>query len=56
MESQRGHEYANRTIGIIGSSYFYVALPTEYAISLGIGNGDHVRVTQRERRLLVGKA
>jgi hypothetical protein len=56
MESEQDREYAYRTIGIVGSSSFCVVLPKDYAIDLGIGKGDPVRVTRKERMIVIEKA
>jgi phosphate uptake regulator len=42
--------------GLIGESSFSVILPKEYAISLGIGKGDFVKVRQEENRIVIEKA
>jgi hypothetical protein len=56
LESEQDHEYAFRTIGIVGTSSFCVVLPKDYAINLGIGKGDPVRVTREKRRIVIEKA
>jgi bifunctional DNA-binding transcriptional regulator/antitoxin component of YhaV-PrlF toxin-antitoxin module len=42
--------------GLIGETSFSVILPKEYAVKLGIGKGDFVRVKQEENRILIEKA
>lgn len=49
-----GFEY--RTVGIVGSASFCVVLPKQYAISLGIGKGDFVKVHQNGNRIVIEKA
>jgi bifunctional DNA-binding transcriptional regulator/antitoxin component of YhaV-PrlF toxin-antitoxin module len=42
--------------GLIGETSFSVILPKEYAVKLGIGKGDFVKVKQEENRILIEKA
>lgn len=42
--------------GIVGESSFSVILPKSYAISLGIGKGDFVKVYQEDKKIVVEKA
>jgi phosphate uptake regulator len=42
--------------GLIGESSFSIILPKEYALNLGIGKGDFVKVRQEDRRIIIEKA
>jgi hypothetical protein len=42
--------------GIVGEKSFSVVLPKKYAVDLGIGKGDFVKVHQHEGRLVIEKA
>ena len=42
--------------GLIGESSFSIILPKEYALNLGIGKGDFVKVRQEDDRIIVQKA
>lgn len=42
--------------GIVGESSFSVILPKSYAVSLGIGKGDFVKVQQEGKRIVIEKA
>ena len=42
--------------GLIGETSFSVILPKEYAINLGLGKGDFVKVKQEANRLIIEKA
>jgi phosphate uptake regulator len=42
--------------GLIGETSFSIILPKEYALNLGIGKGDFVKVRQEERRIIIEKA
>jgi bifunctional DNA-binding transcriptional regulator/antitoxin component of YhaV-PrlF toxin-antitoxin module len=42
--------------GILGEQSFCVVLPKHYALSLGIGKGDFVKVTQVESKIIIEKA
>jgi antitoxin component of MazEF toxin-antitoxin module len=49
------YEY-RKVQGLIGETSFSVILPKEYAVKLGIGKGDFVKVKQEENRILIEKA
>ncbi|MGC2308627.1 MAG: AbrB/MazE/SpoVT family DNA-binding domain-containing protein [Nitrososphaeraceae archaeon] len=50
-------EYSYRKVqGIVGENSFSIVLPKHYAINLGIGKGDYVKVVQDGKRLLIEKA
>jgi phosphate uptake regulator len=42
--------------GLVGESSFSIILPKIYALRLGIGKGDFVRVKQEEKRITIEKA
>jgi bifunctional DNA-binding transcriptional regulator/antitoxin component of YhaV-PrlF toxin-antitoxin module len=42
--------------GLVGEQSFSVVLPKSYAIHLGIGKGDFVKVRQDENRIIIEKA
>ena len=50
-----GKEY-RKVQGLVGESSFSIVLPKSFAIALGIGKGDFVKVTLGEKQLLVQKA
>jgi bifunctional DNA-binding transcriptional regulator/antitoxin component of YhaV-PrlF toxin-antitoxin module len=45
-----------RVQGIVGESSFSVILPKSYAVSLGIGKGDFVKVYQEDNKIIMEKA
>jgi antitoxin component of MazEF toxin-antitoxin module len=49
------YEY-RKVQGLIGETSFSVILPKEYAVNLGLGKGDFVKVKQEENRLIIEKA
>jgi phosphate uptake regulator len=42
--------------GLVGETSFSIILPKEYALNLGIGKGDFVKVRQEHERIIVEKA
>ncbi|HYA84002.1 MAG TPA: AbrB/MazE/SpoVT family DNA-binding domain-containing protein [Candidatus Bathyarchaeia archaeon] len=42
--------------GFVGEQSFLVVLPKSYAIHLGIGKGDFVKVFQKENKIIIEKA
>jgi bifunctional DNA-binding transcriptional regulator/antitoxin component of YhaV-PrlF toxin-antitoxin module len=42
--------------GLVGEQSFSVVLPKSYAIHLGIGKGDFVKVSQQENKIIIEKA
>jgi bifunctional DNA-binding transcriptional regulator/antitoxin component of YhaV-PrlF toxin-antitoxin module len=42
--------------GVVGEQSFSVVLPKSYAIHLGIGKGDFVKVSQEENKIVIEKA
>jgi phosphate uptake regulator len=41
--------------GLIETS-FSIILPKEYALNIGLGKGDFVKVRQEQNRIIIGKA
>jgi antitoxin component of MazEF toxin-antitoxin module len=56
MNIDQNVEYEYRTIGIIGNSSFCIVLPKKFAINLGVGKGNFVKVRQQENKIIVEKA
>ncbi len=54
MDNTKSKEY-RKIQGIVGEQSFSVVLPKKYAIDLGIGKGDFVRVHQEEGRIIIEK-
>lgn len=49
-------DYEYRKVqGLIGETSFSIILPKAYAINLGIGKGDFVKVRQEEGRIVIEK-
>ena len=42
--------------GLVGEQSFSIVLPKSYAVNLGIGKGDFVKVTQDESKIIIEKA
>ncbi len=42
--------------GIVGESSFSVILPKSYAIRLGIGKGDFVKIHEQNQKIVIEKA
>jgi bifunctional DNA-binding transcriptional regulator/antitoxin component of YhaV-PrlF toxin-antitoxin module len=50
-------QIASRNVqGVVGEQSFSVVLPKSYAIHLGIGKGDFVKVSQEENKIVIEKA
>ena len=45
-----------RIQGLVGEKSFCMVLPKSYAINLGIGKGDFVKVTQEFNKIVIEKA
>ena len=41
--------------GLVGEQSFSIVLPKQYAVNLGIGKGDFVKVSQEENKIIVEK-
>jgi hypothetical protein len=55
MEPSQKIEY-RRAHGLIGERSFTIILPKQFALNLGIGNGDSVEVHQEVGKLIIEKA
>ena len=42
--------------GLVGEQSFSIVLPKSYAVHLGIGKGDFVKVRQEDKKIIVEKA
>jgi antitoxin component of MazEF toxin-antitoxin module len=42
--------------GIVGERSFSIVLPKKYALDLGIGKGDFVKVSQQEESIIIERA
>ena len=50
-------EYSIRKVqGIVGENSLSIILPKSYAIDIGIGKGDYVKVRQEGQRIVIEKA
>ena len=60
MQQARNTEYSRikyrKVQGIVGEQSFSVVLPKSYAISLGIGKGDFVKVFLLSDKMVIEKA
>jgi bifunctional DNA-binding transcriptional regulator/antitoxin component of YhaV-PrlF toxin-antitoxin module len=52
---QRDYEY-RKIQGLVGESSFSIILPKEYALNIGIGRGDFVKVHQEDKKIVIEKA
>ena len=55
-EHQHKPDYYFRTAGIVGTASFCVVLPKQYAINLGVGKGDFLKVSQQQNKIVIQKA
>jgi AbrB family looped-hinge helix DNA binding protein len=55
MNNIKSTEY-RKVQGIVGEQSFSVVLPKKYAIDLGIGKGDFVKVSQEDGKIILEKA
>jgi bifunctional DNA-binding transcriptional regulator/antitoxin component of YhaV-PrlF toxin-antitoxin module len=54
METSQKIEY-RKAQGFIGERSFTIVLPKQFAVNLGIGNGDFVEVRQEVGKLIIEK-
>ena len=54
-EHSSNSEY-RKVQGLVGEQSFSIVLPKSYAVHLGIGKGDFVKVRQQENKIIVEKA
>ena len=52
----RNPGYYYRTDGLVGSTSFSIVLPKQYAIELGVGRGDFVKVSREQNKVVIEKA
>lgn len=52
---QRDYEY-RKIQGLVGESSFSIILPKEYALDIGIGRGDFVKVHRDGKKIVIEKA
>jgi AbrB family looped-hinge helix DNA binding protein len=55
MKTTHNCEY-RKVQGLVGEASFSIILPKQYAISLGIGKGDFVKVSQDDGKIILEKA
>lgn len=48
--------FYRRVQGLLGEQSFCLVLPKQYAINLGIGKGDYVKVSQEGATIIIEKA
>ncbi len=53
--NKNGKEY-RKVQGLVGESSFSIVLPKSFAIALGIGKGDFVKVHTEKEKIVVEKA
>jgi len=56
LEKRNDAAMYRRIQGLVGEQSFSLVLPKQYAINLGIGKGDFVRVTQVDNKIIIEKA
>ena len=54
--TKESQNFYRRIQGIVGNQSFCVVLPKSYAINLGIGKGDFVKVCQEGGKIVIEKA
>jgi len=55
MKVPENYEF-RKVQGVVGEASFSVILPKQYAINLGIGKGDFVKVRQENGKIVLEKA
>ncbi|MGB6673235.1 MAG: AbrB/MazE/SpoVT family DNA-binding domain-containing protein [Candidatus Nitrosopolaris sp.] len=55
MESSNHIQY-RKVQGIVGEQSFSIVLPKQYAVNLGIGKGNFVKVHQEGDKIVIEKA
>lgn len=55
MDTAHSCEY-RKVQGLVGETSFSIILPKQYAINLGIGKGDFVKVSQDDGKIILEKA
>jgi hypothetical protein len=54
--STQNQNRVRRTAGLVGSTSFSIVLSKQYAIQLGVGRGDFVKVSREQNRIVIEKA
>jgi hypothetical protein len=49
------YEY-RKVQGLIGETSFSIILPKEYALNIGIGKGDFVKIHEEDQKIVIEKA
>jgi hypothetical protein len=55
LNNSQNIEY-RKVQGLVGEQSFSIVLPKQYAINLGIGKGDFVKVHQEPNKIVIEKA
>ena len=55
IDTNNNKEY-RKVQGLVGESTFSIVLPKSFAIALGIGKGDFVKVYTDDKKIVVEKA
>lgn len=55
MNPSKEIEY-RKVQGLVGEQSFSIVLPKSYAVNLGIGKGDFVKVSHEHNRIVIEKA
>ena len=56
MKDQTSNYEIRKIQGLVGESSFSIILPKIYAIQLGIGKGDFVKVSHQGSKIIIEKA
>jgi hypothetical protein len=56
MEYTSKNSEFRKVRGLVGEQSFSIVLPKQYAVNLGIGKGDFVKVDLEENRIVIAKA
>jgi hypothetical protein len=55
MKSCASKHEIRKVQGLVGESSFSIILPKIYAVNLGIGKGDYVKVHQESNKIIIEK-
>lgn len=55
-KTEQRRDYYYRTAGLVGTASFCAVLPKQYAINLGVGKGDFLKVSQQQDKIVIEKA
>jgi len=53
-DNQSSYEF-RKVQGILGEQSFSIVLPKRYAINLGLGKGDFVKVREESKKIIIEK-